>query len=128
MRQLLGSYVLWGVIASATFFLLWPALWIDPIGIFVRMYSEMTEYIGGHSNPNYFMGQILHDPGRSSTRSPITSARRRRAHRHRRHDRRGLEAPPAAGDVDRAGRTSGLLVFALLFTLFMTAPAIRPPI
>lgn len=58
-----GLYVLWGVIASATFFLLWPALWLDPIGIFVKMYSEMTKYIGGHSNPNFFMGQITQDPG-----------------------------------------------------------------
>lgn len=62
-RGLLGGYVLWGVIATAVFFLLWPALWVDPIGIFTKMAKEMTVYIEGHINPNYFMGQVTQDPG-----------------------------------------------------------------
>ncbi len=124
VRQLLGSYVLWGVIASATFFLLWPALWVDPIGIFVKMYTEMTEYIGGHSNPNFFMGQILHDPGplfypvayyfRTTPAALIGIIAMIVALWKRR--------PPLATPTEaRAGW--GLLIFAVLFALLMTAPA-----
>ncbi len=62
-QSLLTGYILWGAIASAVFFLLWPAMWIDPVGIFTKMYLEMTVYIEGHINPNFFMGQVTHDPG-----------------------------------------------------------------
>ncbi len=124
VRLLLGSYGLWGVIASATIFLLWPALWIDPIGIFVRMSTEMTEYIGGHSNPNFFMGQILHDPGplfypvayyfRTTPAAIIGIIAMIVALWKRR--------PPLGTSTEtRAGW--GLLIFAVLFARFMTAPA-----
>jgi 4-amino-4-deoxy-L-arabinose transferase-like glycosyltransferase len=123
-RRLFVSYVMWGVIASATFFLLWPALWVDPIGIFGKMYSEMTEYIGGHSNPNFFMGQITHDPGplfypvaiffRTTPAALIGLAALLVALLRR--------WPPAATATGRRAAW-GLLLFALLFTLFMTLPA-----
>ena len=110
LGQLFGSYVLWGVIASATFFLLWPALWIDPIGIFVKMYSEMTEYIGGHSNPNFFMGQITHDPGplfypiayffRTTPAALVGIVA---------HDRRLAAAPTAAGNAHQPPGSLGTL-------------------
>jgi 4-amino-4-deoxy-L-arabinose transferase-like glycosyltransferase len=138
--RLFGAYVLWGLIASATFFLLWPALWIDPIGIFVKMYSEMTEYIGGHSNPNFFMGQITHDPGplfypvaiwfRTTPAALIgvvvviavliaPGLRRTAAPADR-----GLAARLAPLDTPLSRRGAwGLLIFALIFTLFMTLPA-----
>jgi hypothetical protein len=62
-RALLLGYVLWGVIASATFFLLWPSTWVNPLGTFAKMTAEMEEYVGGHVNPNFFLGQITNDPG-----------------------------------------------------------------
>ena len=124
LGQLFGGYVLWGVIASATFFLLWPALWIDPIGIFVKMYSEMTEYIGGHSNPNFFMGQITHDPGPlfypiayffRTTPAALVGIVALLVALLRRQ-------PPLETPASRRAAW-GLLSFALLFTLFMTLPA-----
>ena len=33
------------------------------MGTFAKMTAEMEEYVGGHVNPNYFMGQITNDPG-----------------------------------------------------------------
>ncbi len=63
MRRLLTGYVIWGVVASVTFFLLWPVMWVDPLGAFARMTAEMEEYVGGHVNPNFFMGQSTSDPG-----------------------------------------------------------------
>ena len=62
-RSLVLGYVGWGVIAAATFFILWPAMWVDPVGTFGKMYARMVEYSAGHTNPNYFLGQALNDPG-----------------------------------------------------------------
>ncbi|HQY92048.1 glycosyltransferase family 39 protein [Caldilinea sp.] len=61
--QLMIGYMLWGVIAVATFFLLWPAMWVDPAGSLLRMATEMEAYVEGHVNPNFFWGQPTADPG-----------------------------------------------------------------
>ena len=63
LAQLAGSYVLWGVLATATFALLWPAMWVDPLGALLRMSSEMEAYVEGHVNPNFFLGTPTGDPG-----------------------------------------------------------------
>lgn len=57
------SFVAWGFLAILTFVLLWPAMWLDPLGTLLKMASEMSEYVEGHVNPNYFLGQITADPG-----------------------------------------------------------------
>jgi hypothetical protein len=57
------GYVLWGVIAIAVFVLLWPAMWVDPGGTFLRMGAEMGDYVERHTTVNYFMGQPTADPG-----------------------------------------------------------------
>ena len=61
--QLFTGYVLWGVIAVATFCLLWPAMWGDPLGSLMRMATEMEAYVEGHVNPNFFWGAPTGDPG-----------------------------------------------------------------
>ena len=43
--RLISGYLLWGVIAVATFFLLWPAMWGDPLGSLARMATEMEAYV-----------------------------------------------------------------------------------
>jgi len=63
VKALLLGYVVWGVVASAVFILLWPSMWVDPLGTFARIQVEMTRYVGGHENPNFFMGQATNDPG-----------------------------------------------------------------
>lgn len=55
--------VVWGAVASAIFFLLWPALWVNPINTFSRMISEMGAYVEGHTNLNYWWGAPVADPG-----------------------------------------------------------------
>ncbi len=60
----LGSgYVLWGIAAVATFVILWPAMWGDPVGSLLRMATEMEAYVEGHVNANFFMGAPTDDPG-----------------------------------------------------------------
>jgi len=63
LARLGAGYVLWGVIATAVFVLLWPAMWLDPLGTLGRMAAEMGAYVEGHTNVNYFAGQPTDDPG-----------------------------------------------------------------
>ncbi len=59
----LVSFTLWGAIATATFVLLWPAMWVDPLGTLLSMSNEMGEYVERHTTINYFWGQPVEDPG-----------------------------------------------------------------
>lgn len=63
LARLAGGYVLWGVVATATFALLWPAMWVDPLGSLLRMSTEMEAYVEGHVNPNFFLGAPTGNPG-----------------------------------------------------------------
>src|SRR6476659_5734092 len=56
-KTLLIGYVAWGAVATATFVVLWPAMWGSPIATLTAIAAEMRTYIGGHGNSNYFMGQ-----------------------------------------------------------------------
>ncbi|MGB0383684.1 MAG: phospholipid carrier-dependent glycosyltransferase [Ardenticatenaceae bacterium] len=63
-RQLVLSFVAWGVMALLTFVALWPALWVAPIATLSKMTHMMQYYASsGHGNGNYFLGQITRDPG-----------------------------------------------------------------
>ncbi len=61
--SLVGSYVLWGALATFTFVFLWPSMWVHPFDTLARMAREMGAYVEGHTNVNYFMGQPTADPG-----------------------------------------------------------------
>ncbi|MEZ4580490.1 MAG: hypothetical protein R3A10_02330 [Caldilineaceae bacterium] len=63
VRRLVGGYVMGRGGYTAVFFALFPAMWLDPLGVLGNIYTVMVEYSGGHTNPNFFMGQVVHDPG-----------------------------------------------------------------
>jgi 4-amino-4-deoxy-L-arabinose transferase-like glycosyltransferase len=63
IRMLGTGFVLWATVAAATFFLLWPAMWVDPLGSLLRMATEMEAYVEGHVNTNFFWGAPTPDPG-----------------------------------------------------------------
>ncbi len=63
IKNLSLGYVLWGVVATIVFVGLWPAMWVHPLGTLARMTIEMEDYVGGHVNGNYFLGQPVDDPG-----------------------------------------------------------------
>ncbi len=57
--------LVWGIAAAATAFVLWPALWVDPIGVARGMldFAE-TAAIEGHEKVIYFVGVVIEgDPG-----------------------------------------------------------------
>jgi hypothetical protein len=52
----------WGLISLATFIMLWPAMWVDPLGTFGQMWDETFSKVNeGHLV--YFFGQPTLDPG-----------------------------------------------------------------
>jgi 4-amino-4-deoxy-L-arabinose transferase-like glycosyltransferase len=55
----------WGAIVAATYALLWPALWRDPIGDLRRVAQfALSTGLQPHEAPNFFMGSpISEDPG-----------------------------------------------------------------
>lgn len=63
LTSLLLGYVGWGMLATLTFVLLWPAMWFDPLGTLQRMSVEMGVYVERHTTVNYFLGQPIDDPG-----------------------------------------------------------------
>jgi len=50
----------WSLVAAVVFYLLWPAMWVNPIEILTRVFIKMQTYAtGGHSTPVFFNGQIV---------------------------------------------------------------------
>jgi len=48
--------------SAATFFLLWPAMWVDPVGTVRHLLAETVELVGeGHKQ--FFLGRVTNDPG-----------------------------------------------------------------
>ena len=60
--KLIADLAIWGGVALLTFFCLWPAMWVTPVGTIQRMIVDMAEDTGGGWN-QFFMGRITKDPG-----------------------------------------------------------------
>lgn len=49
----------WMAIACTTYFILWPAMWVDPLNTLKAIFSQAAVYaIEGHENVTFFNGQI----------------------------------------------------------------------
>jgi hypothetical protein len=53
----------WGGVAIALFVVLWPTMWVQPVETIRQIMAGMSVHAEGHSNPNFFLGQIVEDPG-----------------------------------------------------------------
>ena len=61
---LLGSFAIWCLAAALIFFLLWPALWVDPLGTVRGVLDTAFGYAATpHATTNFFLGNIVEDPG-----------------------------------------------------------------
>jgi hypothetical protein len=58
--------IAWSLVGWTVFVLLWPAMWIDPIGTLQRVFAEANTYAAeGHSTEVFFNGlAITGDPGK----------------------------------------------------------------
>lgn len=115
------ALAIWGGVAAFTFVALWPAMWVDPVGSLAAIVSAAGESAEeGHSKEIFFNGAILSgDPGPIFYpltylwhTTPVTLV--------------GLALAGIAGAVTwrrrglRWATAARLLLFALLFTAFMT--------
>lgn len=51
--------LVWGGVGAAVFVLLWPAMWVDPVGSLTKMVTSALTYAAeGHGGPVFFDGQI----------------------------------------------------------------------
>lgn len=64
LSQVITDGALWGLTAWLTFFLLWPAMWLNPANTLWRMRQMATTYaINPHAQGQFFLGQPVTDPG-----------------------------------------------------------------
>jgi 4-amino-4-deoxy-L-arabinose transferase-like glycosyltransferase len=60
-----SPWLAWLAIGAIVFALLWPAMWVDPIGALSRVFGGATSYaIEGNSHVTFFAGQVI-DEGQS---------------------------------------------------------------
>ena len=59
------NFFTWFIIASLTFVILWPAMWVDPLGSVWKVISAAGSYATeGHLKPTFFNGEVISgDPG-----------------------------------------------------------------
>ncbi len=64
-KQLWGyawRFALWLLLAASVFVLLWPAMWVNPLGVLLEIFASAGGYAAeGHSSPVFFNGQVFPD-------------------------------------------------------------------
>ncbi len=66
IRPLIVALALWAGVTAFTFAVLWPAMWVNPLGVLYEMiWSALFRYASAprHEHFNYFMGVTGPDPG-----------------------------------------------------------------
>ncbi len=135
VAELGRDWVIWGVVAALVFVLLWPAMWVDPLGTIQGVIDKATGYAASpHERGNFFLGKVGMDPGPLFypiallfRLTPLTllgiggslllfSKKRSSSSQVRGED-------DGAGDRWRAMQMSSLWAFIVLYVLFMTMGA-----
>jgi len=58
------AFLLWALAAGLIGFAIWPALWVDPVGVITGVLDTSLDYAERpHCNLNFFWGQVRPDPG-----------------------------------------------------------------
>ncbi len=60
--SLVRMLLLWGGLAGILVVVLWPAMWVQPVQTVTQMILGAASHAEGHSNPNFFWGEIVEDP------------------------------------------------------------------
>ena len=62
VRRWLSVVIIWGIVSLVIFILLWPSMWVDPVGTLQQMWTETFGKVDeGHLV--YFLGRPTLDPG-----------------------------------------------------------------
>jgi 4-amino-4-deoxy-L-arabinose transferase-like glycosyltransferase len=63
-RDWMVDVVLWSVAAGVVFVVLWPAMWVDPLGRVMAIINDALRASGSpHQKGSFFLGQPVVDPG-----------------------------------------------------------------
>ena len=131
-----SDLAIWGGVALLTFFCLWPAMWVAPVGTIQRMMTDMTKDTGGGWH-QFFMGRITKDPGPlfypvvllfrttpltliGTVASLVFFSRGSRQHETRNMEHEIRETPPALPSCAIRHSLFAIGLCILLFTLFMS--------
>jgi hypothetical protein len=64
VAELGRDWVIWGLVAALVFALLWPAMWVDPLGTIQGVIDKASGYAASpHERGNFFLGKVGLDPG-----------------------------------------------------------------
>jgi hypothetical protein len=64
VAELGRDWVIWGLVAALVFVLLWPAMWVDPLGTIQGVIDKASGYAASpHERGNFFLGKVGLDPG-----------------------------------------------------------------
>lgn len=64
MRRLVVHGLAWGGVAAATYIVVWPAMWADPLGTLGQVFQKAFTYAETpHENGIFFLGAPRGDPG-----------------------------------------------------------------
>ncbi len=64
LREWVMDIVLWSAAAGLVFFLLWPAMWANPVGRLMAILNDALRASGSaHQKGSFFLGQPVPDPG-----------------------------------------------------------------
>jgi len=64
VAELGRDWAIWGLIAALVFVLLWPAMWVDPLGTIRGVIDKASGYAASpHERGNFFLGKVGQDPG-----------------------------------------------------------------
>ncbi len=63
--SIIRPFLLWLLVAAATYILLWPAMWVQPVdAVRLSIYGTTRHTVNPHQNPIIFLGEITDDdPG-----------------------------------------------------------------
>jgi hypothetical protein len=64
LRDWAITMALWSVAAGLVFFILWPAMWVDPVGRGLAILTDALRASGSpHPKGSFFLGRVVPDPG-----------------------------------------------------------------
>jgi hypothetical protein len=138
------DWIIWGLVAALVFVLLWPAMWVDPLGTIQGVIDKASGYAASpHERGNFFLGKMGLDPGPFFypvallfRLTPLTLSGlggslllllwlSSEAYRNRRRSSspQGHGGEDGAEDRWRVVQVSSLWAFILFYVLFMTIGA-----
>lgn len=126
--RLVGGFLLWGAAAAMIYVVLWPAMWVDPLGTVQGVLDKALGYAESpHERDNFFMGQVRPDPGPMfypvAVAFRLTPLSLLGAVLSVAAVWQGLRSRGDAGGKDKARWLAAFWGFVILYTAFMTLGA-----